>query len=35
MNLEYIKILNKLKNKKVIIYGAGKFFRNLDFDFHS
>lgn len=33
MNLEYIKILNKLKNKKVIIYGAGKFFRNLDFDF--
>lgn len=33
MNLEYNKILNKLKNKRVIIYGAGKFFRNLDFDF--
>ena len=33
MNLKYNKILNKLKNKKVIIYGAGKFFRNLDFDF--
>ena len=33
MNLEYNKILNKLRNKKVIVYGAGKFFSNLDFDF--
>lgn len=33
MNLDYNKIYNKLKNKKVVIYGAGKFFRNLDFDF--
>lgn len=33
MNSEYNKILKKLKGKKVIIYGAGKFFCNLDFDF--
>ena len=33
MNSDYNKILKKLKNKRVIVYGAGKFFCNLDFDF--
>lgn len=33
MNSDYNKIYKKLENKKIIIYGAGKFFRNLDFDF--
>ncbi len=33
MKLEYNRILNKLKNKKVIVYGAGKYFSSLDFDF--
>lgn len=33
MKSEYNKIYKKLENKKVIIYGAGKFFHNLNFDF--
>ena len=33
MNSNYNKIYKKLENKKIVIYGAGKFFRNLDFDF--